>query len=151
MVPVTLLLVASTSFVLPPPPQHTARLPQSLNTANRAANALCCQPSPEKPQLLGRLVGFAYLGNFITVVSIGVLSRLGLVSLPPVNQLTDIANNAMDEAIAAGSVQPLLATGWAVNFWLDLWRQYYAFDGGGPSFVADYCAQHASICAGVPF
>ena len=98
------------------------------------------------------LVGGGYLGSFILVVGIGVLKRLGLVSLPPINTLTDIANNAMDDAIAAGTLQPLVATAWATNFWLDLLRQYYAFDGGdGPSssFIATYCADHASYCAGI--
>ena len=115
-----------------------------------AASIACSEPAPnEKPQLLGRIAGFAYLGNFVTVVSVGILSRLGLINLPPINLLTDIANNAMDQEIAAGNLNPLLATGWATGFWLDLLRQYNAF--AGEDFVPSYCAAHASLCAGISF
>ena len=101
-------------------------------------------------QLLGIVVGFAFLGPFVIQVSLGVLSRLGLVTLPPLNTLTDIANNAMEDAIAAGTLQPLVATAWAQSFWFDLIRQYYSAEEQA-SFVAAYCATHANFCVGVNF
>ena len=98
--------------------------------------------------MIGRTAGYLYLGQVITVVTIGVLKRLDLISLPPVNSLTAIANNAMDAEIAAGTLQPLLATGWSVGFWLDLWRQYYA-EADPAAFVAGYCAEHAALRVGL--
>ena len=91
-----------------------------------------------------------YPGNFIFVVSLGVISRTGLVDLPPINTLTDIANNAMEAEIAAGSLNPYLATGWATNFWVGLLQQYFAQDEPG-GFVARYCAEHASLCTGIVY
>ena len=114
----------------------------------------CCtrgdgeQSDAKGAQMIGRTAGYLYLGQVITVVTIGVLKRLDLISLPPVNSLTTIANNAMDAEIAAGTLQPLLATGWSVGFWLDLWRQYYA-EADPAAFVAGYCAEHAALCVGL--
>lgn len=109
----------------------------------------CEQPQRNPQQVVGRVAGYLYIGNVAVTVTIGVLSRLGLISLPPINTLTDIANNAMDAEIAAGTLQPLLATGWSIGFWLDLLRQYNSFEGDG--FVASYCAEQAALCAGVVF
>ena len=75
------------------------------------------------------------------------------VPLPPINFATDIANNAMDERIAAGTLEPMMATAWSYSFWFDLLGQYFA-DGSSPQeFVSNYCADaaHASWCAGVVF
>ena len=123
--------------------------------AQRLVLPTCCQrPEPKevKPaEIIGRVFGFAYLGNVVVTVGLGILSRMGLVALPPVNTLTDIANNAMDLEIAAGTLQPLLATAWSVGFWLELLRAYYAQAGDRAAFLGDYCAAHASLCVGVVY
>ena len=118
-----------------------------------ASSIICCAADPEpdeSKQAIGKIFGFLYLGNFIVVVTLGLINRFTDIRLPPINSLTDISNNAMDAEIAAGTLQPILATAWATNFWLDLIRQYFAA-AQDPSFVADYCATHASLCAGVVF
>ena len=83
-------------------------------------------------------------------MALGVASRLG-VTLPPINTLTDIANNAMDAEIAAGNLEPLLATAWATRYWLDLLNQYFDF-AEPQDFVVSWCSQHAAeLCTGVVF
>jgi hypothetical protein len=134
-------------------PVHKHRLLSRPHTAliRCSERPLDKDSEAKKPgsQLMGRLFGFAYLGNFITVVTIGVLKRLDLIELPPINTLTAIANNALDAEIAAGRLQPLLATGWSLGFWLDLLRQYVSIAPDKATFVADYCVQHASLCSGI--
>lgn len=67
--------------------------------------------------------------------------------MPPLNTFTDIANAAMDEAIAAGTLQPLLATAWAQGFWWDLLAQCYKSGVAPEAWIASYCEAHASLCA----
>jgi hypothetical protein len=122
---------------------------------------VCCKaPSPSPPpppsentgkqQITAAVVGVLYLGNFVAVMFLGVLSRLG-VTLPPVNTLTDIANNAMDAEIAAGTLQPLVATAWATRYWVDLLAQYFAAPNQD-SFVATWCSTHAAeLCTSVVY
>ena len=112
--------------------------------------AVIMREQPRRNQLVGTIVGVGYLGPFIATVGTGVLSRLGLIEAPPLNALTDIANNAMEAEIASGSLQPIVATAWATSFWVDLIGQYYSFDGPG-SFLATYCSQHEGFCTGVSF
>ena len=130
-----------------------AQITPALSAPRLAASSMICcaadDPEPdESKQAIGKIFGFLYLGNFIVVVALGLVNRFTDIRLPPINSLTDISNNAMDAEIAAGTLQPILATAWATNFWLDLIRQYFAA-AQDPSFVADYCATHASLCAGV--
>ena len=130
-------------------PAHTL----ALSAPRLAASSILCAADPEpdeSKQAIGKIFGFLYLGNFIVVVALGLVNRFTDIRLPPINSLTDISNNAMVAEIAAGTLQPILATAWATNFWLDLIRQYFAA-AQDPSFVADYCATHASLCAGVVF
>ena len=131
-----------------------AHLTPALSAPRLAASSIiCCAADPEpdeSKQAFGKIFGFLYLGNFIVVVALGLVNRFTDIRLPPINSLTDISNNAMDAEIAAGTLQPILATAWATNFWLDLIRQYFAA-AQDPSFVADYCATHASLCADVVF
>ena len=102
------------------------------------------------PQLIGLVAGSLYLGNFIAVMTIGVLKRFDLISLPPINSLITIANNAMDAEIAAGTLPPLLATAWSFGFWIDLLRQFSELPGEqAASFVSGYCTDHAALCVGL--
>ena len=117
----------------------------------RRAVVYCCEQESKSPAAaIGKAAGFAYLGNIIFTVTLGILSRAGLVSLPPVNTLTDIANNAMDAELAAGTIQPLFATAYGIYFWLGLLRDYNAA-GDQAAFVGAYCAAHASLCTDVVF
>lgn len=101
-------------------------------------------------QLIGLVAGSLYLGNFIAVMTIGVLKRFDLISLPPINSLITIANNAMDAEIAAGTLPPLLATAWSFGFWIDLLRQFSELPGEqAASFVSGYCTDHAALCVGL--
>ena len=141
-----LLSSTATAFVT-----HVPRRGNGVHTCRTACTVACENDRGERGRFIAGLVGFGYLGNFVAVVSLGVLSRLGLISLPPINTLTDIANNAMEAEIAAGTLQPLLATGWATAFWFDLIRQQYEFDDATTSFVASYCTAHANLCEGVVY
>lgn len=95
------------------------------------------------------LVAFGVLGiasQLFDPLLIG-LSRLGLISLPPMNAFAAISNAAMEQAVASGEVPALLATAWAQRFSLDLYAQY--FDAGAPAdFVGRWCADagHAELC-----
>ena len=142
-----LLATGSTSFVLRSGMSCIPRASTSCTLRLPAAPFLR-EEDPGTNQMNGVIVGSAFLGPFIVQVSLGVLSRLGLISLPPLNSLTDISNNAMEDAIAAGTLQPLLATAWATNFWLDLIRQYLSSEEQA-AFVAAYCADHANLCVGI--
>ena len=156
LTPVLLLVVHPPAMML-----QTAR-PMQVTTAPAARQQQrACEPRCNKQtddaksngSVIGRVGGYLYLGNFIAVVSLGTLSRLGLISLPPLNTLTAISNNAMDEEIAAGTLQPLLATGWAIAYWFDLIRQYFAYPttDAATGFVASFCADNAALCTGVVY
>ena len=139
-----LLLIAPAASFVPASGLRPAPLP-------RRAVVYCCEQESKSPAAaIGKAAGFAYLGNIIFTVTLGILSRAGLVSLPPVNTLTDIANNAMDAELAAGTIQPLFATAYGIYFWLGLLRDYNAA-GDQAAFVGAYCAAHASLCTDVVF
>jgi hypothetical protein len=107
------------------------------------------KPSPElkkKQNAIGALVGVAYFAQF-AIIQYGVLARLSLVKAPPLNTFTDIANAAMEQAIAIGELQPLVATAWAQVFWVELIKEYYS-SGQPDDFVASWCAaaEHSAYC-----
>ena len=110
-----------------------------------------CDKGSGKPwqQRVGVALGTLYLSQLL-ILPYTALARLGVISPPPLNTFTAIANAAMDQAIAAGTLQPLMATAWAQSFWFDLLSQYYA--AGEPAdFVPQYCAEasHAAWCVGL--
>lgn len=108
------------------------------------------KPSPElkkKQNAIGAFVGVAYFAQF-AIIPYAMLARLGLVKAPPLNTFTDITNAAMDQAIAGGELQPLVATAWAQGFWVELFKEYYS-SGQADDFVATWCAatEHAAYCS----
>ena len=123
--------------------------------ATRARAARCCEERERswlssqlrKPAVGGVIFGALYFSQF-GVLIITALGRLGLVTVPPLNTYTAIANNAMDAGIADGSVFPLMATAYAQGLWFDLVSSYYQI---GPQFLDAYCAEadHLAWCAGV--
>jgi hypothetical protein len=108
------------------------------------------EPSPElkkRQNTTGALVGVAYFAQF-AIIPYAVLARLGLVKAPPLNKFTDITNAAMDQAVASGELQPLMATAWAQGFWVELFKGYYT-SAQPDDFVATWCAavEHAAYCS----
>ena len=81
----------------------------------------------------------ALLVSNFGVVFLVIVSRLYPNSVPPVNAFTDIANVAMQEAVASGEVAPMMATFWAQAFWADLIGQYFQSGVAAPDFIQQWC------------
>jgi hypothetical protein len=71
---------------------------------------------------VGVLAVFSQL-NFVLLF---LLTKLGLVTLPPLNAFTAITNAAMEERVQAGTLDKIVAPGWANSFNFDLIKQFYA-------------------------
>ena len=108
---------------------------------------------------MGSLVGYALLLVYLAPIFLRAADRSGLWKPPPINTLTDIANNAADEAMAAGALQLGTVFGYtlqggtfyAQGVWRDLLAEYYA-SGETANFLTKaggVCAQHVAWCAGV--
>ena len=130
----------------------------SRSTGRRGDVKMLVNPSDKKQdtstpsnRAVGVVVGTLFFSQFWVIV-VGVLGRLGVIDPPPINTLTDIANAAMDAEIAAGRLEPLLATGWAQLFWVDLLQQYYQYENRS-GFIAAYCSNpdHAAWCSGIAY
>jgi len=94
-------------------------------------------------------LGVIALFGQLSTAALVALVRLGLLSLPPINEATAIANAAMDASVADGTISPYTATLWAYGFWADLLKQYYAGHYASPAdFVNSYCADaaHTAWC-----
>ena len=95
-------------------------------------------PSGMSPQVFYAGVGILLVSNF-GVAAVVALDRIAPGSAPPINAFTDIANVAMERAVAAGDVPKPLATFWAQSMWLDMLREYMAAGEPASQFVANWC------------
>ena len=89
-------------------------------------------------------VGAIYLLSFMGQLATISAAKLGLITLPPINTFTEIADAAMEMGVADGSVNPYTATAYSWGIWLDLLQSYNA----GAS-VAAWCADapaHSAWC-----
>ena len=133
-------------------------LPQATVAARpppRRAAVIASEEPPAARVNVGSLVGYAlllvYLGPFfIRAAAPQIAERI--------NMFTDIANNAADEALAAGSLlvgtvfgYPIQnGTLYAQGVFKDLIAEYFA--SGSTAFLTragGVCAQHAAWCDGV--
>lgn len=141
--------LAAAQMRLLAPTMH-AQLPltmRNLSAARHSAVRMLATP-PElrrKQNTIATVVGTIYFSQLLLPLYTAA-ARLGLVDPPPINTLTAIANAAMDEAVANGTVQPLLATAWAQRLWIDLLVQYNA---APETFLPSYCtdAAHTAWCS----
>ena len=78
----------------------------------------------DNPVAIG--VGVLAVFSQLNFVLLFVLTKLGLVTLPPLNAFTAITNAAMEERVQAGTLDKMVATGWANRFNFDLIKQFYA-------------------------
>ena len=90
----------------------------------------------DNPVAIG--VGVLAVFSQLNFVLLFVLLKLGLVTLPPLNAFTAITNAAMEERVQAGTLDKMVATGWANSFNFDLVKQFYA-SGAPDDFVLKYC------------
>jgi len=128
-------------------PVAMARPREYSKTARVVERAKTTPELKKKQNTVGAIVGIAYFSQF-GIIGFAALAKLGLVKAPPLNTFTAIANAAMDQAVATGEVQPLMATAWAQGFWADLFTQYYS-SGQPDDFVAKWCAvtEHVGWCS----
>ena len=105
------------------------------------------------------LIGYSFFLVYLSPIFIRAVDRSGVWKVPPINLLTDIANNAADEAMAAGDLTIGNFFGYAIqggtfyaqSVWKDLLAEYYA-SGETTEFLTKaggVCAQHVAWCAGV--
>ena len=86
-----------------------------------------------------------FLGLVVLLVSnLGVavfvgIERMAPGTMPPINAFTEIANAAMERAVASGEVPKPLATFWAQGLWADLLREYMAAGESPQDFVSQWC------------
>ena len=78
----------------------------------------------DNPVAIG--VGVLAVFSQLNFVLLFVLTKLGLVTLPPLNAFTAITNAAMEKRVQAGTLDKMVATGWANRFNFDLIKQFYA-------------------------
>lgn len=121
----------------------------------RAGLARCSASKPQddkvKANVNGALFGLAIAQQLSLCAAVGA-ARLGMWDPPPVNLFTDIADKAMEEAIATGQINMYFGTTYAVGIWKDLLDMYYA-GGETTNFLTEaggVCAEHAAWCAGLP-
>ena len=105
------------------------------------------------------LVGYALYLVYLSPIFGAAAAKFGLWNPPPINLFTDIANNAADEAMAAGTLELAnffgykiqAGTFYAQGVWKDLLAEYYA-SGETTEFLTKangVCAQHVAWCDGV--
>ena len=145
-----------------------AALPSSSTAARRSRLVVARQQegkdeegaTSDRPSFnVASLIGYAFFLVYLSPIAIRAADRSGLIKVPPINTLTEIADNAADEAMAAGTLVMGTFFGYtlqggtfyAQNVWKDLLAQYYA-TGESTAFLTEaggVCAQHAAWCAGV--
>ena len=105
------------------------------------------------------LIAYGLFLVYLSPIFIRAADKSGLVVVPPINTLTEIANNAADEAMAAGTLEIGSffgytlqgGTAYAQSVWRELLAEYYA-SGQSTGFLTEaggVCARHAAWCAGV--
>ncbi len=108
---------------------------------------------------VGSLVGYLLFLVYLSPIFGRTAVQYGLWDPPPINMFTDIANNAADEAMAAGRLQLGSVFGYTIqggtfyaqSVWRDLISEYYA-SGQTTEFLTKaggVCAQHSAWCEGV--
>lgn len=98
-----------------------------------------------------QLVGYGFIAAQLAPALLVALTRLGLITPPPLNTFTAISNNAMDAAIADGEIPKLMGTVYGQNKWYELISSYYS-SGETTAFLTDatgLCSQHPAWCEGV--
>ena len=78
----------------------------------------------DNPVAIG--VGVLAVISQLNFVVLFILLKLDLVQLPPLNAFTAITNAAMEDRVQAGTLDKMVATGWANGFNFDLVKQFYA-------------------------
>ena len=156
---VLLLSLCSTasSMLVKPPTRCVVMSPASSRTGRLTAlqkPRTKDTPSEGKDKTgenIAGAIGWLALFGQLAPVFATALARLGLFDPPPINLLTDIANNAMDSAIARGEIPKLVGTAYGQGIWKDLILEYYR-----TGQTLDYltvaggvCAQHPEWCDGV--
>ena len=133
-----------------PASQLLTRAPHCIRcVAESDADSEAVNQSPS--QVFGKVFGYAFLFSNLAPAFGNALGLLGLWDPPPINLLTAVANNAMDEAMFAGEIPKLMATAYCQGIWVDLLKEYYA-SGETTEFLTKaggICAQHAAWCDGV--
>lgn len=69
-----------------------------------------CKDEPARTLQAGEVIGYALLLNFFSTPLTVFLTQRGLITPPPFNTFTAIANKAMEEAIANGEIDKLMGT-----------------------------------------
>ena len=105
----------------------------------------------KRKENLSAAFGYLFLFGQLAPAFATAAGRLGLFKPPPLNLLTEVANNAMDEAIRTGEIPALMGTVYGQGVWKDLIGQYYA-SGESTAFltkVGGICMQHPVWCDGI--
>lgn len=124
-------------------------------TSARVPNPVRCMGADTEEKQSGlplvAYVGYAFLfGQLSPALFVG-LARLGLITLPPINTFTAIANNAMDEALRNQEIFPYFCTTYAQGKWNEFFFEYYN-SGETTEFLTvagGVCSQHPGWCEGV--
>eukprot|EP00964_Phaeocystis_antarctica_P029756 scaffold16780_cov63-Phaeocystis_antarctica.AAC.3 len=127
-------------------------------TATRC-RAFATEEKPPSTVNVGALVGYTLLLAYLSPVFARAAANGGLWNPPPVDLFSEIAYNAADEALAAGTLQLGTVFGYPVQggtffaqgIWKDLLAEFYA-NGETTDFLTKaggICAQHAAWCEGV--
>ena len=118
-----------------------------------AKGALASKPDEDnkRAQSFNMAVGYLALWGQLTPALLTALAKLGLFNPPPINLLTDVANNAMDAAIAAGEIPKIVGTVYGQGIWKDLIGEYYS-SGETTEFLTKaggVCDLHPAWCEGI--
>ena len=139
----------ATSVARTPPPK--ARAPKAPKAPKVPEKTEEEKKNIKMQQNFAAAFGYFALFGQLAAPFAAALGRLGLIKPPPLNLLTDIANQAMDEAIANEEIPKLMGTVYGQGIWKDLIGQYYN-TGETTEFLTKaggVCAEHAGWCAGI--
>lgn len=96
-------------------------------------------PKGMSPVAFGLGAAVLIVSNF-GVAAFVAAERLAPGSMPPINAFTDIANVAMERAVASGEIPKAMATFWSQRFWVDLISEYNAAGVPAQDFVQQWCS-----------
>ena len=116
----------------------------------RRAPAVKMAIGDSKGPEFAEIIGYGFIGGQLFPPLLVGLARLGVIRLPPINTFTAIANNAIDEAVAAGEISPYQGTAYGLQLWSGFLSEYS--QGGSTEFLTragGVCAEHAAWCAEV--
>jgi len=115
------------------------------------APPVTCKDEPVRTLQAGEVIGYALLLNFFSTPLTVFLTQRGLITPPPFNTFTAIANKAMEEAIANGEIDKLMGTMYGQQKWYGFIGEYFA-SGETTSFMTatgGLCDQHPAWCEGI--